>query len=256
MNFKFDENGVPILSRPQIEELSEIFIAKYDKDCFQQPRATPIFTICDKLKDEYELKFVFGVDLGLSPEGYKYRGRFHIPKKTIYIDKTLEWNDPRFNFTLAHEIAHFVLHRNIDLKILKNEENDEILDTNRQLILDHVSGNNPRDWLEWQANKFASSFLLPRLTVPIAVHEKQKELNIRRIGQIFLDRQKDNQLHYYNISEHLHTLYATSKASIKLRLKELNILMESESGTTPQSNKVVSIRKAMVDMFNQNEEDY
>jgi hypothetical protein len=29
-------------------------------------------------------------ELGTSPEGYKYRGRFHIPTSTIYVDKSLE----------------------------------------------------------------------------------------------------------------------------------------------------------------------
>ena len=70
---------------------------------------------------------------------------FHIPSSTIYIDKSLEWNDPRFNFTLAHEISHFVLHRKVNAGILKEEKEGEITDTNRELILDHVhsEGRSP-----------------------------------------------------------------------------------------------------------------
>lgn len=250
INFSKDTNGVPILSRINIEELSEKFILEYNKDFFERPEATPILTICEHLKKNFDLNLVVNIDLGFSPEGYKYRGRFNISTTTIYIDKSLEVNDPRFNFTLAHEIGHFVLHREINCNILKEEENDEILDTNRQLILDHVKSNNPRDWLEWQANKFASSLLLPRKTVPMAVIEKQTELNItRRIGQIYLDNQKENKLNFYYISEYLYKIFETSKASIKLRLKELNLLIETDTGISPSSNKIVSARQAMVSML-------
>lgn len=173
--FRRDSNGLPILTRSEIEEYVEEFITIFDKDCLKEPQATPLPSICQTLKEKLNVKFIFDIDLGASPEGYKYRGRFHIPSSTIFIDKSLKWNDSRFNFTLAHEIAHFVLHKKIKLNMLKGEK-EEISDTNRHLILDHRQSDNPRDWLEWQANKFASSLLLPRQTVPKAVIEKQQEL--------------------------------------------------------------------------------
>lgn len=248
---RYDSNGIPRLSRQELDAWAERFTLFFDKDALSQPQMTPIFTICDRLKEEHEVKFVFGADLGTSPEGYKYRGRFHIPTSTIYIDKSLEWDDPRFNFTLAHELAHFVLHRRINTDTLKTGHDKDISDTNRQLILDHVNSDNPRDWLEWQANKFASSFLLPRLTVPTAIVEKQLEIGVtRRVGTIYLDRQATNIEMYHKILEHLVKIYETSKTSIKLRLIELNILIEAETGQTPQSRPIESVGQVMRDMFN------
>jgi len=227
-NHNYDKNGIPIISRTDIEYWAEKFLTYFDDTCFERPQATPLASICQRLKDDFDVKFVFSIDLGNSPEGYRYRGRFHIPSQTIFIDKSLEWNDPRYNFTLAHEIAHFVMHRKIDASILGKDK--EITDTNRQLILDHVQSDNPRDWIEWQANKFASSLLLPRQTVPIAVVQKQKELGISsRIGTIYLDRQQSNLIDFKIIMDHLVSLYETSKASIRIRLKELNILIESST---------------------------
>lgn len=249
-NIRYDSNGIPKLSRPELDTWAEQFTLFFDKDALSQPQMTPIFSICDRLREEHGVKFVFGTDLGTSPEGYKYRGRFHIPTSTIYIDKSLEWSDPRFNFTLAHELAHFVLHRKINTDILKTGCDDDISDTNRQLILDHVKSDNPRDRLEWQANKFASSFLLPRRTVPNAVSEKQREIGItRRIGIIYLDRQVTNIKMYNMILEHLVKVYETSKTSIKLRLIELNILIEVETGNTPQSKPVESVPQTIRDIF-------
>jgi len=245
---KYDKNGVPVLSRTDIETRAELFVEFFDSSCLISPQPTPLPAICERLKDEFNVNFSFNVDLGVSPEGYRYRGRFHIPSTTIFIDQSLSWNDPRFNFTLAHELAHFVLHRKINLKVLKNEK--EIKDTNRQLIFDQLQSDNPRDRIEWQANKFASSMLLPRLTLAHAVIEKQKEMGINgRRGTIFLDRQSKSFIDYHTIMEHLVKTYETSKASIRLRLRELNILIESDTGGEPRSKEVSHISAPLAQVF-------
>lgn len=256
-NIRFDGNGIPILTRTDIEEWAEKFILYFDKEALSVPQMAPIFTVCEQLKQKHDVKFEFNVDLGHSPEGYKYRGRFHIPSKTIYIDKSLEWNDPRFNFTLAHELAHFVMHRRVNASVLAGDKDDEIVDTGRQLILNHVRSENPRDWLEWQANKFASSLLLPRHTVPNVVMSKQLELGVKiNLGKIYLDNQRSNIALYKQIMDELVTVYQTSSTSVKLRLLELNILIETDAGRTPQSKQAESATNVMLNIFKQMERDW
>lgn len=51
----------------------------------------------------------------------------------------------RDRFTLAHELGHFIIHRNVDYKFARSEEKVE-------------SYQDP----EWQANTFASMLLIPR----------------------------------------------------------------------------------------------
>lgn len=226
--YKLDKNGIPILSRTEIEERAEKFLDFFDDRCLKEPSLTPLAVISTQLQEKYGVKFVFGQDLGMSSEGYKYQGRFHIPTTTIYVDSSLEYSGPRFNYTLAHEIGHFVLHRKISPLILKNDKN-EINDTGRDLILDQVQSDNPRTWLEWQANKFASSLLLPRKTVPMAVINKQMELGInRQLGTVYLDRQKNNYVDFKEIMDELVLIYQTSKSAIRIRLRELNILVETK----------------------------
>lgn len=254
---RYDENGIPILSRSDIDKWSEDFILYFDKEALNKPRMTPIYSICERLKREKRISLVFNYDLGNSPEGYKYRGRFHIPSSTIFIDKSLEWNDPRFNFTLAHELAHFVLHRKINIKALIKNEKSEISDTNRQLILDHVRSDNPRDWMEWQANKFASSLLLPRKTVSKAVVEGQVKFAVtRNFGKIYLDKQELNIDLYRRIMDHLVEIYETSKTSIKLRLFELNILFELEEDSISHNSQFESVGQIMPNVFKQLWPDY
>lgn len=242
---RYDDVGIPILSREDIEVWSERFISFFDDSCFDQPQSTPLGTICTALRDKHNVSFVFGADLGVSPEGYQYRGRFHIPSTTIYLDRSLEYGDPRYNFTLAHEIAHFVMHKKISLPL----SNSEISDTKRSLILDHVKSDNPREWLEWQANKFASSLLLPRKTLPAAVVDIQRTLGISRLGEIYLDRQPVNISMFNSILDSLVTIYETSKTSIRLRLKERGMLVEAETGFNDRSRSVTTANDTMIDIF-------
>ncbi len=222
---KLDSNGIPILSRDDIEVKAEKFLQFFDQQCLKEPVFTPLPTICTTLREKHNVKFVFDLNLGETKEGYRYLGRFHISSRTIFIDNRLSDSDPRFNFTLAHELGHFVLHKQVNLKILS--DNAEIRDTSRNLVLERIEGGNPRSLIEWQANKFASSLLLPRYTVPIAVMEKQKAMGITRdIGKIYFDRQAVNLRDYNHILAHLKFVYQTSAAAIKIRLKELNVLVD------------------------------
>lgn len=244
-----DKNGIPFLTRHDIEERAEDFIKFFDKKCCERPKFTPLPLICERLKNEHGVKFAFESDLGNSPDGDQYRGRFHIPSTTILIDKSLPLGGERFNFTLAHELAHFVLHRKIDYSVIKKEREEQLSDTHGQLMLDQIQGKNPRDLIEWQANKFASSILLPRLTVPVAVINKQVELGMRRAGTIFHDHQPRNRHDYHQIMEHLVGIFITSKTAIKYRLRELNILVETVPIKNYADRDFVPISNALANIF-------
>ena len=143
----------------------------------------------------------------------------------------MPYADPQFNFTLAHELGHFVLHRRLDLKRIDAGISENIKDTNRELILDHVQGDSPRKWLEWQANKFAASLLMPRRTIREAVCQKQREMGVtRNFGTIYLDKGAGSFSDYKQYIDHLVFLYQSSKSSVRLRLRELDILVEAEGG--------------------------
>jgi hypothetical protein len=225
MRVRVDSNGIPVMSRADIERRAELFLQFFDAECLRLPKATPIATIAARLRDEYGVTFIFNAQLGASSAGYKYRGRIHVPSRTIYVDESLPIGGHRFNFTLAHEIAHFVLHRRVTLSAADGKDGPDILDTSRDLILDQIQSDNPRSWLEWQANTFAASALMPRTTVPAAVVTKQRELGVtRNLGQVYLDRH--NHSDFRTVLDYLGFIYQVSRATLRLRLGELNILHE------------------------------
>ncbi|CCQ89693.1 hypothetical protein NITGR_160002 [Nitrospina gracilis 3/211] len=73
--------------------------------------------------------------------------------KEIYIDgKQFSERERRARFTLAHEIGHFVLHKDF-----VQQEHFGSLEEWKEFVLN----DRQRDWLETQANMFAAFLLLP-----------------------------------------------------------------------------------------------
>lgn len=73
--------------------------------------------------------------------------------KTIYVDeKEFEKESPRYRFSVAHELGHFVLHKKYYPRNVKNSK--------EWLAISHSIMN---DYAEFQANYFAGSLLVPEM---------------------------------------------------------------------------------------------
>jgi hypothetical protein len=77
--YRRDDNGIPFLTRTDIEERAEAVLSFFDRAFLKDPMPTPLGAIAEALNDEHGVYFEFGRGLGLSREGYRYLGRFHIP---------------------------------------------------------------------------------------------------------------------------------------------------------------------------------
>ena len=75
----------------------------------------------------------------------------------IKINSTVENHEGRYNFTIAHEIGHHVLHRDIYLEQRVNENNR---------IICREAGDKPL--VEQQADRFAAALLMPKEEVSAA----------------------------------------------------------------------------------------
>lgn len=225
VNLQFDKNGVPICSPQYLENKAEEVLCFFDKSVVEMPQATPLREISERLEKDFKIKIDFNAELGLKTEGeHKVVGKFIFKPRAILIDCSLQEDTEVFNFTLAHEIGHLVLHRN--LKIEKSDSN-EISDTKIDLVTGKKNFTTARDWIEWQANRFAECLLMPCETVRSLVVEKQKEMGIERnIGLIYLDDQVCNIKAYLTIRECLQNVYQVSKSVVEYRLSNLTILID------------------------------
>lgn len=137
----------PILSYEDINKYAEEFLRKHSAD--------------DKLPAPIEeiIEFDLRIDIIPFPElqrSFDIEGFISGDLSCIYVDDFIFLNRPaRYRFTLAHEIGHFILHKDLIETIRPKsiaDWKDFILNVDEEVY----------DWLEWQAYTFAGLLLVPR----------------------------------------------------------------------------------------------
>ncbi len=220
-----DNQTIPNLSSNDIELKAQELIEFFDATILDEPKQTPILEFAEETKSRFGLIFRCDVDLGVHQADRKILGRFGPKPLSIFIDVSLK-NTERFPFVLAHEFGHFVLHRRID-PIKSGYAGSQINDTQHDFVTGKKILITPRDWIEWQANRFASAILMPRLTFINVLVDFQISIGIRRnIGKIFLENQNCSLSDFNECRSHLSRLYSVNKTNVKCRLKDLEILVD------------------------------
>ncbi|MCU0391931.1 MAG: ImmA/IrrE family metallo-endopeptidase [Thermoflexibacter sp.] len=214
--------GLEKLSKDLIESIAEKVITHFDGTVLDKPQQTPLNLFIKYLSDIHGITTHLDKNLGYI-DGEKILGGFFLNPLRIEIDKSVV-NTSSFKFTLAHEIGHLTLHRKVEFV---QDEYNQLIDTE----IDYITGKKKlmtdKDWLEWQANYFASAFLMPRKTFLAALIQEQYNLNItRNIGKIYLDYQKENIRFYENIKQALSQAFGVSKVNIEYRLNSLDLIKD------------------------------
>ncbi|MCG7400389.1 ImmA/IrrE family metallo-endopeptidase [Caballeronia zhejiangensis] len=111
-----------------------------------------------------------GVDLRFSPLDDELSGMVFIKDGTPIIGINSLHHSNRQRFTIAHELGHFVLHRN---EITNTVHVDKQF---RVLLRDSVSAQGT-DRLEIEANRFAAALLMPKHLVLKAIAESISDID-------------------------------------------------------------------------------
>lgn len=229
--FKVNKDGVPILSASDIERKAEEVIEFFKPDILHSPCETPIYAFIEEVAEKFDFSYDLLAELGSNSHGHKVVGKFRFKPRAIFIDKSVD-GDLRQKFILSHEFGHLVLHRNI-LVNKKNYTDADIADTEKNLVTGQKILTTPRDWLEWQANKFASAILIPRTTLHLALIAVQKDLDIHRnLGRIYLDEQPYSFSDFQQTLEGLKNIYNVTKTNLEIRLSDLGLLLDVRGKNT------------------------
>ena len=206
--------GLQRLSTKQIEEHADSIRCQYNKDsCIHLP------SLIKQLEQTYDLRFNFEANLE-HVNGKKIEGYFDIRNNIIFIDKELV-DTERFPFILGHELGHFFLHRNLQIN---QEQYNDFEDSEYDFFADRYIAKNDKNWVEWQANRFAVAFFLPKKIFITQMVKHRYLQGISRPNQIFLDHQEINQRDYYETVRYLSEYFNISKTSVKYRLEELHLI--------------------------------
>lgn len=207
--------GLKKLSANDIENLATPILDKYNK----LHSAIEIDSFIEFLKTEYELSFDFTKNLE-TVNGKQIAGYFDIENKAILIDASIGRSE-KFPFVLGHELGHFFLHS--ELKINQERYND-FEDSHYDFFSDKHILVNDRNWIEWQANKFAIALFLPKVLFIPHLIAFRTSIGISRPYHIHLDSQSINQQDYYKTVEYLSNYFGISKTTVKFRIEEFELI--------------------------------
>ena len=149
-----------------------------------------------------------------------------IEEGTIVIEKSLlgGGNLARRRFTLAHELAHWLLHRtyhsssNQQFKLRRSYVACRTENIDKHIFRQDMTDNERE---EWQANSLASAILMPYVTVIWAIHEAFRASGIKW-NSVYVDgRNAISEYKKREILSYVAKTYAVSMQSAEIRLEHL-----------------------------------
>jgi hypothetical protein len=231
---KLDANGIPHLSKSQLESYGERVLRDFSPDVLLKPQPTDIDRLISRYMGfnfEYQYLSNNQVYLGITvfedtdtlpvyiPE-LNQAEFLSVKKNTIIIEGTLADNPSlihRERFTEGHEAAHGLIHPEYYRRKAEFagycDSNGDIYSKSSFPDLSGVDVNGKRlqgeDWLEWQANYLASVLLMPRTAV------KQLRNLIEPKGSRFW---------YLELIQTMVEVFNVSEEAARVRLVSLNHL--------------------------------
>lgn len=252
LDFRRKSNGVPILSKAEIETLAEMVIKDYNPKLLEEPGSLDVEDFAEGYADlEMDYKDLTHNQsiLGMTVFCNCYIPIYNVEENkaeeipvdegTIIVDNSL-LNDGqlrRGRFTLGHEISHWLLHRHIYM-IDKNQLSlFDFLPNDTQPVIKcrstDIENSGKRqfetddDWMEWQADYMASALLMPKKAFTRAVKEKFKAMGLKKdyfeVGTDFELNLRAEVLPY-----ELADLFDVSVTAVRIRLKGLNFIREQQ----------------------------
>ena len=202
---KRKKSGTPVLSRKQIDEIAENLILDFCPEALETPQEIDVDLFVQNylgMSQDFQYLSHCGVYLGMTVFNDTDKVPVYDPKanraeyisakaKTVIIDNRLLEPDQehRYRFTMGHEGGHGFFHTEyfgydpsqLTLMDYIGSEKSAIVqcrvDTKKlsEKVEPKVWGD--KEWMEWQANAFSSSLLMPKSAV-VKVCENAKKRNV------------------------------------------------------------------------------
>jgi Zn-dependent peptidase ImmA (M78 family) len=170
------------------------------------------------ISDCYQIKTLKNKQLNSVNE--KILGYFNPREREIAISNTVI-EAACFPFVFTHEVGHFKLHNSLKM----NQKSNHIYsDPEMNFLKDRHELTTDKHWIEWQANQFAASLLMPEDSIWNLLLSFQQKSGIRNKGIIFLDNQRDNQQNFLLTVSELANYFNVAKINIEYRLSELGVI--------------------------------
>lgn len=202
----------------EIEEISQGILTSAN----YEDGEVPLTDICESLSEKHNLKLIYEAANSSNKNG-DILGEISFDPLEIRIYRSADHTQERERFTLAHELGHYLLIHSRYMSGEYVQEMDFELENPVELGVKDIMR------MEWQANNFASSLLLPRsqFTADFFSVVESLELIDRGFGVLYLDEQACNLQNFFRVTDTLKRKYNVSREVVKIRLKKMGLLNES-----------------------------
>lgn len=215
---------VPYLTYDDMEIVAQKLLLEYEQERGQLILPIPIDDIIeshlklsleiDNLRDELECSDILG-------------GIYFLERR-IVIDSSLEREVGRFNFTAAHEVAHWELHREL---FMPNPNQIDFFGTTSADIICRDSQKKKRE--ELQADFTAACILMPRKLLAQAVREYYgQEAYLFKRGTRF-SQYEDCVDH---VARNFNKTFGVSIQAMKIRLEQTQLVRDTTGDMIDRSN--------------------
>ena len=216
----------PVLSKKEINSLALNEFIKYlhFSNKLQIDHCITKTNLIKFLKKTYSLNVTYKSFSKFNNE--TVLGYFDNNKNTIYLSNKIK-NTNRDLFSLCHEFAHFILHRQLkldqyDYEYILNIGRSDFSIPNGKFKLD-----TPLDFIEWQANFFASVFILNESIFKFELEITQNNLGLSRKGIVIAEKNRHSIKDYASTLFRLSSKFYVSETVIEYRMSELKLLKKS-----------------------------
>ncbi len=213
---------IPILSTENIEEITYQLISLFDSNILRFKRNLSIDKYEKYLNRVYDLSIIDYDFSETDIDGNKIKSSCSFVEKCIKIDKSLR-KTRNYKFIVAHEIGHFFLHNKLQID---QHSYDQLKDSEYNFALDRYILLNDKNWIEWQANQFASSIIMSKNSIENRFFEAQDKNGLKPGNPLYVDDQPCNQETFHKIIAELSIFFQTTKTSIIYRLNGLGYINE------------------------------
>lgn len=197
------------ISKETIEEMCNTELQEINPLILTDAENLDITVLKGHLKRKYNTTVKYHEDTTLL-------GFCDITNNTISLHQNVK-GTKRELFILCHEFGHYKLHQRL---IIDQFTYNNFTESEYNFKIGKHSLTNPKHWIEWQANYFAVSMILPKPSLLAMLWQHQQRLGLNP-GKLYLDDQKENYKNYqtllYRLSEH----FNVTRPNILYRLKEI-----------------------------------
>ncbi|HTB79403.1 MAG TPA: ImmA/IrrE family metallo-endopeptidase [Opitutaceae bacterium] len=223
---KYHPGGHPVLSKEDIDAYAMQFLKAYFASNVCNPSKLSATELLELVREQDGVTYTIN-DLG-HESLRKLLGRIYPTKKHILLDTCLTQDRViSFPFVAAHEVAHWLLHRDCDITAIRAQESfpDDHDETEKIDTFEITWTSLQR--IEWQANKLAAAFLIPKKAAIHAIYALQTEFGINtRKGIIYKNASPAGSIETYAQIEKVAATFGVSNTVTRIRLKDLGLYHE------------------------------